>query len=90
MSDDRFNPEENPPPLTPCRRYVAPRNDYVTADEMFEWLDKFERMTGTGKYRAKPKPTEPVPARDRGEGHFGTEPPEPDAKQRAAGGEANQ
>lgn len=74
MTDDRFDPENNPaPPLAPCRRYVEQPRDEVSADEMAEWLDRFERETGTGKHRVKPKPQEPIAVRDRGDGRFGTE-----------------
>lgn len=76
MSDERW--KDPPPPPPACRLYVAPgRPDYVTADEMDAWLDKFERATGTGKHRPKPhpKPSPPIEPRDRGDGQFGTEEP---------------
>jgi len=73
MTDDRFSPEENPPVPTPCRRWVEPpKPAYVTADEVFAWLDDFERKFGLGKYATKkPEPAPPPP--NRGPGQFGDE-----------------
>lgn len=82
MSDDRFNPEENPLPATPCRRWIDRSSEpvYVTADEMDAWLDEYERRTGTGKHRRKRPAVESpeLQRRDRGDGQFGIGDAEPE------------
>lgn len=76
MTGDRFDPDENPVPPTPCRLFIAPREpEIVPVSEMDAWLEEYERRTQTGKHRPKKPPPEPLPVatRDRGEGRFGTE-----------------